>query len=182
MGLFDFKLPEIRVPGIRIETPQILKDLRDLPGKAESGIRRDLASLESGVKRDITSLGTNIERNYQKFAQVGANILSGDFNNIGQSLLTMGVSLTGVTNPDDVRRLAGESGVDRKVREAVEKGELDLATTNAAIEAKRLSGLATTFEQMAVGRAGLPGRRGTMLTGATPGTSGTLLTSKGGSY
>lgn len=133
-----------------------------------------------GIAKD---LGMNAEKNIQNILQGTGMVLSGNFDNIGSTLLDMG--LAGVTggasllvNPNDRRRLLGETAVGRKVREGQEAADAKAAADLAAQENEKMRQAESNIAGIVGAYSRAPGRRSTLVT--VPGASNTLLTLLGG--
>lgn len=157
-------------------TVNAVSDMGNTVGQGVS----DLGQTIGGVAQD---LGKNAERNVQSILQGTGMVLSGDFNNIGSTLADM--ALAGVTggasllvNPNDRKKIMGETAVQRKVREGEEvqqaQAAADLATQAAEKERQNASNIAGIVG----GYRMSPGRRSTLLT--VPQPRNTLLTLLGG--
>lgn len=127
------------------------------------------------IEKSAQQLGQNIETNYQNLGSNLAALGSGNFNNFAQTMLTMGLSMTGITDPSMVKSIAGESAVVRAKREAQETLAAQEIEANLAKERERLSGLADLLTASASARRLAPGMSQTLL-GSAPSTA--LITTK----
>jgi len=119
----------------------------------------------------------SVETSFSDATSAVGEMAQGNFNNLGNTLLR-GMYIPGMSQ-EQKRSAFGETGKERKQREAAAKTDQEGAAVNAALEAKRIAGISAIFEQMATSRANAPGRAATMLTGL--GKGATLLT-PGGNY
>lgn len=139
-------------------------------------LQKEVDKIGKSIEKGVQDLGKNIETNYQNaFTNLGM-LAAGKWDNLGQTLLNTGLSLTGVTNPDTVYSLSGETNVQRAKREATEKAAMDELEANAAKERERLSGLANMLSSSAAARRMAPGMSQTLLGSGT--TSNPLITVK----
>lgn len=124
-----------------------------------------------GWWEDFTkSIETTVSDASSSLGEIGR----GNFNNLGQTALR-GMFIPGMSQ-DQKKAVFGETGKERRLREGQQAADADAAATAAAIEAKRIAGISSVFEQMVLNRRNAPGRAATMLTG---GVGKSLLTSGG---
>lgn len=156
----------------------IQKEAQVLNTNITNEVKRAGQSIETGVQ----GLGKNLEENFRRKLSMGSRFLSGKWNNLGQDILydMLSTSTGGIANPDDLRRLSGEGGTERMVREAGEQAAAEEAATAAAIENKRIAGITGVFDSIIGARKRTPGRGATLLGEASQGR--TILTDRGGSY
>jgi len=156
-------------------------NIKNAVGQAGKDISNAAQSVGSGVETLVQDAGKNVETNYQNAAKNLANIASGDFSNLGQTVFNTGLSLTGVLNPDDIRRTSGQTSVERKTEEVIRQAQIDSANSAAADAATALEtsldGIRSTITGQIGARRMSPGRNMTLLSGGG-GVSGTntLLT------
>lgn len=148
-----------------------LKDVQQFAKQAE----KEVSNLGKSAEKGVQDIGKNIEKNYQNFGTTLGSIAGGNFNNLGQSLLNMGLSLTGVVNPNDVAGISGETGAKRMEREAMTAVANQEKEAAKAKEQARLDGLAAMLSGAAKARSRMPGFGQTLL-GSAPGMA--LLSAK----
>lgn len=148
--------------------------------KAKTGIGFVDNAVNSVVK-GAQGLGNNIEANARNAAEDFGMLFSGNFNNLGTSAVrSAGAGLTFIANPDDLKRITGESRSQRAERESVEKAAANDAKDLANQNAEMLRQNAAVISGAVTARQRTPGKGMTLLTGA-PGAGGsnTLLTVMG---
>jgi len=129
----------------------------------------------------IQGAGMNIERNTQNTLNNVALLAKGDFNNVGQSLLQnyAAAATLGLANPDDIRRLTGASGVERKKDKTEADAAAQVATDAANVVAEKDRQIKSTIAGVVGAYQRAPGRNQSLLRGGPGTASNTLLTISG---
>ncbi len=126
------------------------------------------------VGNSLDDIGENLEKNGQMVVNNAVGVWQpGGLNNFGNSVLQnhMAIMSGGMTDNNDIKAAAGESGMERKAREGAEKAVND--EKNAAAEAVATA-QAEALRQVESSIAGIVDRRK-----RSPGKALTLLGSGG---
>lgn len=133
--------------------------------KSNTGIGLIDNPVNAMVNEGTNKMAKNVEKSIQKAGQIGGNIISGDFNNMGSNLTTLGlITITaGTANQDDYQRIAGESGDARKIREMGDAAKAEEAEAAAAVEAENVRQQTAQISGIIAARKRSPGRAQTLI-------------------
>ncbi len=128
------------------------------------------------ISNIVSNVGKNIEGNVQVMANDLGQIASGNFNNVGNSLLNSGFMGSGAlfANPKDASKVVGTTGSQRAVQDAQAKYDNQIQADVQAQADERLRQISTAISGAITARQRAPGRAQTLLYG--PRTGNTLLT------
>ena len=130
------------------------------------------------TERAVSGLGKNVERNAQTLANDLGTVLKGDFNNAGQSYLRtfLNLNTAGMINPDDLRKITGETGSERAKSE-MEKAALNEQANLAGFRQSEMDEMVkSVISGQVSSRRTNPGSRQTFINAGSAPKSNTLLT------
>lgn len=141
-------------------------------------VEKEVQNVGKGIETGIQNVGKNIETNFQNVGKDVQAIASGNFNNLGQSLLNQFVTGTtlGVINPDTQAKMTGETTSARMKSEAEAQAITDQQAAVAAEKQDQENQIAAMLQGITGAKRRSPGRAQTLLM-VQP--SGTLLSPMG---
>lgn len=130
------------------------------------------------TERAVGGLGKNVERNAQTFANDLGTVLKGDFNNIGQSALRtfLNYKTFGLVNPDDMKKVTGETGSERAKSEAEKEARNEQANLAGYRQSEMDEMVKSVISGQVSSRRTNPGSRQTFVNFGSAPKSNTLLT------
>ena len=145
--------------------------------KSNTGIGFVDNAVDATINQGTNKAAKNVEESAQRMATGVGELSRGNFNNVGNTLLEIGMGPAGML----LGYKAGETPTERRVREMSEKAYAEDQAKNAAdtkaAEDKRLGDINNIVMEMVGSRRRQPGRAATLLTTVGAGSSyGPLLT------
>lgn len=149
--------------------------------KSNTGIGIIDTVVDTAANKVVTPVAKNVEKNLQNAATGVASVARGDFNNLGRTVLDVALIGTGAglaINPNDKKRLIGETASERRAREAADRqaalDQQQAADAQAQEIANRNRGFIEEITARAQNRRRSPGIGQSLLGVSSSG--GTLLT------
>lgn len=154
-----------------------LGDIGALVSPVLSGTTAALQNAGGVVSEGLKGANQNVTRNLADLSADLAVAGSGNFNNLGQTLLKQATTqlTAGLVNPDDLKKVMGNTGSQRFRADQTQKAtDAAAADAQAVIDAQNRD-VANTIQGVVTANKATPGRRQTLINGPS-GSGNTLLT------